>query len=165
MSDRPIVPPPEHLGRFWAKVDRRGPNECWPWTGHLNTYGYGDFTWGGNPRRQRLATRIIYSLMSPTADINGKQVCHSCDNPCCVNPAHLWLGTNAENMADKVAKGRQLAGERHHQAKLTKEQALFIFYSAAPTRQLAEQFGVSMGAIQAIRRGKQWSTVTRAGAC
>lgn len=93
--------------RFWAKVDRRGPDECWPWIGATNNRGYGQFWYGGG---QRLSHRIAWLLLrGPVGDLF---VLHRCDNPICVNPAHLFLGTHQDNMQDMVTKGRH-AMQRH----------------------------------------------------
>ena len=90
--------------RFWDKVSRAGPEECWPWTGTLGgSNGYGAFWLDGH---QVPAHR--YSLALSGIEIPpGMIVMHSCDNPPCVNPAHLSVGTNADNTADMFAKGRQ----------------------------------------------------------
>ncbi len=100
---------------FWSRVDRREPDECWPWLGaRRGRMGYGLF--GFKHRRAVPAHRMAY-LLSKGDIPKGMFVCHSCDNPPCCNPAHLWLGTHADNMADRHAKGRdqhivKLVGER-----------------------------------------------------
>ena len=83
--------------RFWSKVDRSG--KCWLWTASRNSSGYGKFDGEG---AHRVAWRLAYGVIP-----YGACVLHRCDMPRCVNPAHLWLGTQADNVADMVAKGRQ----------------------------------------------------------
>ncbi len=93
------------LDRFWAKVDRSGPG-CWPWMGAHNPRGYGNFAIGDMTVR---ASRMAWELsFGPIPD--GLWVLHTCDNPPCCNPAHLFLGTHAANMADMKAKGRAPGG-------------------------------------------------------
>lgn len=98
--------------RFWPRVERRGPDECWLWTGKRNAKGYGVI---GRNGRRTIATQISWELAQGSPVPAELLVCHSCDNPPCVNPAHLWLGTNSDNMRDMVAKGRNAtAGHPDH---------------------------------------------------
>jgi hypothetical protein len=99
--------------RFWAKVDKRGPDECWPWTAGIRPDGYGMFREGAMGSRTVGAHRFAYELLVGPIPSDKPCVCHTCDNPPCVNPAHLFAATNDENMADMVAKGRAVQGERH----------------------------------------------------
>lgn len=95
---------PEKRERFWARVDKRGPDECWPWTGSTNKQGYGcwSFKSGEGPIN---AHRIAYGLTHN--GIPGRlHILHSCDNPPCCNPAHLDAGTHADNMVDMRVRGR-----------------------------------------------------------
>lgn len=143
--------------RFWAKVDVRGPDECWEWKGQKSSSGYGLFNWRRG--RTQIASRIAYHFTK--GDPRNLFVCHSCDNPPCVNPAHLWLGSQKENMNDAAAKGRlkggKLRGEDHGCSKLSVEQARLAKFSGIPIKNLAREFGVTAQAIRLIRSGKNWA--------
>lgn len=89
--------------RFWSKVDKRGPDECWPWMGTRLRPGYGVMQVSGKRVR---ATRVSWSLHNGAPFPQDRIACHSCDNPNCVNPAHIWAGTHSENTRDMIAKGR-----------------------------------------------------------
>lgn len=89
--------------RFWAKVDKRGPDDCWPWLGGKGTRGYGAVPIGG--RRMR-ASQASWMIANGKPFPEGMMACHTCDNPPCVNPAHIWPGTMSENLCDARDKGR-----------------------------------------------------------
>ena len=143
--------------RFWSKVDRRGPDQCWEWTGWKDDAGYGLLKIRGKRHR---AHRLSYEDATGTAP-GLMFVCHRCDNPSCVNPAHLFLGTNAENLADRDRKGRQSRsiGEASYWARLTfDEVAELRQLRAEGWRQvdLAARYGVSQPAVSMICSGKRW---------
>ena len=143
--------------RFWAKVTKT--ESCWYWTGYCHRRsGYGHVRVG--PRMAR-AHRIAWELShGPIPD--GLDVLHSCDNPPCVRPDHLFLGTQLDNIADREAKGRGGAahGEHHGRAKLTEAQVRQIRARATePRGVLAAEFHVGIDAIKRILSGRYWSHV------
>lgn len=147
--------------RFWAKVSPEPNTGCWLWMAADNGVGYGVFA--SVPPRMAYAHRFAWELATgPIPD--GMEVCHRCDQPSCVNPEHLFLGTHAENMADRDRKGRtrggEAAGERNPNAKLRLSDVVSIRgrHAAGETcRGLAVEFGVTEGAIRLAVKGLTWS--------
>jgi hypothetical protein len=143
---------------FLARVDTSaGPDRCWPWTGSRNPGGYGFGTFGWTRHAHREAYRLANGEFDTSLD-----VCHSCDNPPCVNPAHLWLGTHSENLLDASRKGRlnSATGERHGQSKLTWEKVRAIRAKAAngaSERALSREYGVSQPAIHFVITRETWA--------
>ena len=142
--------------RFWSKVNKT--STCWEWNAQKDACGYGRFKVGDKPRA---AHRISYELnCGPIPE--GMHVLHACDNPGCVFPGHLSLGTPAENAADKVAKDRQprLYGEKNGRAKLSSVDVIAIRGAEGVTqRKLAAQYGVALSLISQIRTHKRWSNL------
>ena len=135
--------------RFWDKVDKSGLNGCWIWTAHCNRGGYG--TMEGT-----IASRVSWELANGTIPI-GLDVCHHCDNPPCVNPTHLFLGSASDNLKDSVRKGRlDHSGEKNSNAKLTPSLVQEIRNKDLPQRKLAKMFGVSKGTIYYIQKNITW---------
>jgi hypothetical protein len=153
--------------RFWEKVDKSG--ECWLWTGGMSPSGYGNVgSTAGNKRRgfaTRAAHRISWILTFGEIG-DGLCVCHRCDNPPCVNPAHLFLGTHLDNNRDMINKGRDRKnprrGEAHHQAKLTEDAVLSIrelSRNGVPRAELAARFGVAQSGISKITLRQTWTHI------
>ena len=146
--------------RFMSFVDTSG--ECWLWKGFRNPKGYGTF-WL-SPRKQ-MAHRVAWTFAHGPIPL-GMRVLHHCDNPSCVRPTHLFLGTPLDNMRDMIAKGRARHptryGLRTH-SKLTPDQVrdMRAAYAAGGMTQqaLAEQFGVSRRLVGGIINGKRWRSV------
>lgn len=132
---------------------------CWEWKGYKRPGGYGEAYFGSKPNRERiLAHRLAYEVMiePPPADL---VVCHKCDNPSCVNPDHLFLGTVADNTRDRDAKGRQARGERNGPAKLTEAQVKAIRRDPRMNRVIAKDYGVFETTISSIKHRKTWKHV------
>lgn len=144
--------------RFWRDVPHMSnATACWPWMGSKNANGYGHFSVGGRANNRRVsAHRFAYWLAHGQIE-PGEVVCHSCDNPGCVNPAHLFAGTQAQNLADMTAKGRRsrfaLRGESAPTCKVSDADAKRIatrIASGEKPAALAREFGVNRVSIYKI---------------
>lgn len=146
---------------FWSKVDVKGCDDCWEWLA-ANICGYGVFT---SKQKNIRAHRFSWELKF--GDIgDGMCVLHKCDNPSCVNPKHLFLGTHKDNMRDMFSKNRRpsVRGEDHPHAKLSEEDVREIrkLYSGGgySHSELGKRYGVSKGAISGILSGRNWKGVS-----
>ncbi len=151
--------------RFWSKVAITDEAQCWEWQGMLTKAGYGYFNAGR--KVTVLAHRHSYMLTHGTALGQEIKVCHSCDNPRCVNPSHLWLGDDKANFDDMVSKGRHSPipvsrGVDVNTSRLTEAQAREVLASPLNNQQLAQKFGVSKTAIRLIRIGRNWAHLQEA---
>jgi hypothetical protein len=148
---------------FWARVDPSGgPDACWEWRGSRVRGGYG-LTVRPDGHRQHAHRRSWELAYGPIP--KGMDVLHRCDNTACVNPTHLWLGTDADNAADCVAKGREASGERSGSAKLTEVQVRELrqlWANGWVSRDLVARFGVSRSAVYAAATGRNWACVDAA---
>lgn len=152
------------VARFWKKVDRRGPDDCWLWLASTNASGYGQFSVGGRCGRPELAHRIAWMVANGPIPV-GLCVLHNCpggDNPACVNPAHLWLGTRRDNSRDMDAKGRRVSvmGECVGTAKLdparVRDMRNRYAMGGVSTRVLAREYGISKSQVFSIVAGDDW---------
>lgn len=158
--------------RFWEKVDQAG--DCWVWLAHKDHAGYGQFTYGLKTIRSHRVAWILTHGEIP----NGLFVCHKCDNPSCVRPDHLFLGTHSDNMRDSYRKGRKVLpdrtrfvkghqqasrGEASHLAKLTSDQVLEIrrtYEQGGVTQEaLARKYGVERTTVRDIIHRRNWKHI------
>ncbi len=144
--------------RFWSKV-KKGPR-CWLWQACCYTNGYGKFSLKGAPQ---YAHRVSYAM----EHVNPKGLCvlHTCDNKLCVRPSHLFLGTQADNTADMMNKGRQIAGisygTHNGRAKLTEAQVKSIRLDPRTHHVIAKDYGVGSTTIGYIKQHKTWKHIMK----
>lgn len=150
LDSKPLSKPansPEalHFARFWSRVNVGSAGTCWPWQGRTNENGYGMH---GDLKAHRVAYTHFHGEIP-----EGAVVMHRCDNPACVNPAHLRAGTQAENVQDCIQKGRRavMRGHLHPRARFTPEQIRAIRTSEKSGKVLAEEYGTSNSVISQIR--------------
>ncbi len=157
------------VDRFWLKVTKT--DGCWVWQGCKNYSGYGQITIKDKHYRAHRLAWILTNGEIP----EGMFVCHRCDNPSCVNPRHLFIGTPKDNVDDMISKGRAVFhifnnpqdnpppryyGEKHPRAKLTEKQVLEIkelIKTDLTFRQIAAKYGVSKKTVSHIKTGYRWS--------
>lgn len=155
------------MDRFWSKVDMRGPDECWQWKA-ATCHGYGQIRLNGHTR---YAHRVSWELANgpiPDGDgYHGTCVCHRCDNPLCVNPTHIFLGSNEDNQADMTRKGRRPRGSKIGNSKLIESVVADMrdrYARGVNTRsQLAKEYGVSLTTVCDIIKGKWWRQTGKQG--
>jgi hypothetical protein len=147
------------MKRIWDKVEKS--DSCWNWTAAKNKKGYGLLN--TKISKSTLAHRVIWELINGEIP-KGMLVCHHCDNPSCVNPGHLFLGTNDDNMLDRKLKGRNIlfSGSLNSKAKLTEEDVASIRVKRSQgikNIDLAKEYGVSSQLITRITQRTTWRHV------
>lgn len=150
--------------RFWRQVAKAGPDDCWLWTGGGGNGRYGSIQIGGKGTKHRLVHRLSWELANGAAPPTDMVVMHACDTSLCVNPAHLVLGTYAENTADMIAKGRKRTvakvGNENGKALLTPETVRYIRSSDKGQSELARELGVDKNTVRGVLIGRTWKHVT-----
>lgn len=152
----PVKVDPTMVTRFWSQIERRGPTECWPWTGYVEK-GYGRFYDG-----VRMVGAHDLAVRWSTGEMRREDhdTCHSCHNPICCNPAHLRYASRRSNVTDAVGADRHARGSRNGHAKLTEDDVVVIRERAAAGatgRQMARDYEVSEGTVNMILSGKRWA--------
>jgi len=162
------------IDKFWSKVDKQGPihpydsskGVCWMWTASVDGGGYGQLRWLGRKHSPIKAHRFSFLVENGEIEM-GLEVCHSCDNPRCVRPSHLFLGSHQQNMNDAAKKGRMRIaskvkhGESNGQAKLTYSDIPVILElrkNGLSQSMVAKKLGVSRSIISLIENKKKWRT-------
>ena len=141
---------------FFTKIEKFA-NGCWEWQGTKHQYGYGIIIINNKSIR---AHRFAYELLVEPIP-KGKIILHSCDNPPCVNPAHLRVGTKLDNNRDAHAKGRRAKGEDSHLAKLSNDEVELIMSDPRSQKEIAQQYNVSQSQISRLKTGRRRKLQTK----
>jgi len=142
--------------RFWSKVDKKGPDECWEWNTRVSNGGYARIKING---KYYQAHRVSYRLNCGPIP-KGMLVLHKCDNKICLNPNHLELGNQSKNMKDRSLRGRiNMKNERNPNAKLSWDKVREIRSSSLTRGELANKYGISKGHISWVKHNKSWKEV------
>lgn len=149
--------------RFWAKVGRAAPHDCWLWEGAARSDGHGLFRVGARLWSAHAVALALHEAENP----GGRWALHSCDNPPCCNPDHLRWGSHQDNIDDMMSRGRYIArpGDQNPEAKLSEQSVRDIFAQKLHRKHgdkstLARQYGVSDRTIYDIWNGRSWTHVT-----
>jgi len=151
--------------RFWKKVDVKSNDECWNWKGYIDLLGYGKL--GTTQGRTGFAHRVSWELANDSLVPDGLVICHRCDNPSCVNPSHLFLGTVADNNQDRHNKGRTKSpsnkGENNPAAILTKVQVIEMRdhkeKGTLSPKEMSIKYGIALNTVYEVLRKRNWKDV------
>lgn len=159
------------IDRFWSNVDIFGSDECWPWLGNRNQDGYGRF-WLNEKLEgaHRISWMLVNGVIPVLFDGRSSMICHSCDNPPCCNPSHLFIGNNKINQKDSAVKDQgdrgeflRCKGQNHPAASKTeveiKEIKRYLRKGVLTQKEIAKMYGLAQPTIAAINTGKTWSHV------
>jgi len=165
----------KYVQRFWSKVDKRSPDECWPWIPPVAKGRYGNFTIRVNGKSEQFKPSRLAYYFRTGIDLGSKFGCHTCDNPICCNDAHIFPGTQRDNVQDALKKGRFQAGDRHYARKhpewvkrgeqhvgaiLTEETVLAVYLAEGKRREVMKRFGVPGHMVSDIKKRRNWRHVT-----
>lgn len=151
------------VARFHRQVVQLDNDDCWPWLGHVNLRGYGNFAFRIQSRVHTVAAHRIAALIAFGSIDRGVNVLHHCDNPRCCNPSHLFLGSQEENMRDCAAKRRTTFGRRANRAKLTDDlvrRLPRVIQSGSSYRKIPTEVGCAWQTVQKAARGLTWKHIT-----
>ena len=142
------------IERFMRHASPEPNTGCWLWTGSVDKQGYGQLARGPTKKAHRLSYELFNGLIPV-----GQFVCHSCDQPGCVNPDHLFIGTALDNNQDAMRKGRTACGQGKSASKLTDDAVRYIRSSRLNSTALANMFDVSVATVSRARHGNTWRHV------
>lgn len=157
------------INRFLNNVPKESIDKCWNWKGTINSSGYGVISEYGRKGKKKYAHRISWEFYNNKkipmrSEYHGGVIMHTCDNRKCVNPNHLVLGTQKENVQDMINKGRKvityIEGSKHHNTSINEEIAEKVFLAEGLYKKIAEKYNCTLAVVKGIKNRKTWRHVT-----